>query len=326
MLHDHSNHGSTNRRLLLSALVFFVSFMIQGVGGFLTGSVGLISDSLENLNDAFVNTLGIGSLWVAHKHSPDHRLPYGLHRLEVINSLIVVILLIVFGFYIASEAIDRFQNPQPIQTEQVLLFALVGLTLNLLATRILVPQEADEVINNLNLKGAYLHALTDSITSFILIISMIVIRFTGWIWIDPLVALLILLIISRGVYVLLKDVLAILLHWSAFDHQEAINDIKKLPGIIDVQDLRSWKLCSHLAIATAHVVVRADRLDETEAYLEDIEYLLWAKYKVRHLTVHFETQIMADRHHHLFIHDHDSAGVEDPIHKGPHHHSHPHHH
>ncbi len=326
MLHLHSNHGLTLRRLWLSALIFFLSFLIQGLGGFLTGSIGLISDSLENLNDVFVNTLSMGSLWVAHKQSPDHRWPYGLHRLEVVNGLIVVILLGLFGFFVGSEALDRLQNPQPIQTGKVLLFALSGLILNLVATRILVPNEEDLAKNNLNLKGAYIHALLDSVTSIVLMISMVAIRFTGWTWIDPLVALLILGLIARGMFVLLKDILSILLHWAAFNHQEAIDDLKKLPGILDVQDMRSWKICSHLAVATAHVVIEAERLEETEAYLEDIEHLLWEKYKVRHLTIHFENQTMADRHHHLFIHNHDSAGVEDPIHKGPHLHSHPHQH
>jgi cobalt-zinc-cadmium efflux system protein len=159
MLHLHSNHGLTLRRLWMSALFFFLSFLIQGLGGFLTGSIGLISDSLENLNDVFVNTLSMGSLWVAHKQSPDHRWPYGLHRLEVVNGLIVVILLGLFGFFVGSEVLDRLQNPQPIQAGKVLLFALSGLILNLVATRILVPNEEDLAKNNLNLKGAYIHAL-----------------------------------------------------------------------------------------------------------------------------------------------------------------------
>ena len=326
MLNIHSNHGLTLRRLLLSALIFFLSFLIQGFGGFVTGSVGLISDSLENLNDVFVNSLSMGSLWVAHKQSPDHRWPYGLHRLEVLNGLVVVILLGLFGYFVGSEALARLQNPQPIQTGKVLLFALSGLILNLLATRVLVPNHEDLARNNLNLKGAYIHALLDSVTSVVLMISMLIIRGTGWTWIDPLVALFILALIARGMFILLKDILAILLHWAAFNHQAAIEDLKQLPGILDVQDMRSWKICSHLSVATAHVVIQAERLEETEAYLEDIEQLLWEKYKVRHLTIHFENQAMADRHHHLFIHNHDSAGVEDPIHKGPHLHLHPHQH
>lgn len=163
-------------------------------------------------------------------------------------------------FFVGSEALDRLQNPQPIQTGKVLLFALSGLILNLVATRILVPNEEDLAKNNLNLKSAYIHALLDSVTSIVLMISMVVIRFTGWTWIDPLVALLILSLIARGMFVLLKDILSILLHWAAFNHQEAIDDLKKLPGILDVQDMRSWKICSHLAVATAHVVIEAERL------------------------------------------------------------------
>ncbi|HJV21176.1 MAG TPA: cation diffusion facilitator family transporter, partial [Holophagaceae bacterium] len=321
MAHDHSHgghsHGPTTvGRLALSAGIFFVSFVVQGLGGLWTGSIGLVSDSLENLNDVLVNALGILSLWLANRREPNDRWAFGWHRLEVFNSLVGAGFLVALGGAVGWEALQRFRNPHPIQTGWVLMFSCTGLALNLLATFVLVPKDKDQLKKDANLRAAYLHAFADSLTSIALVISMVVIRMTGWRWVDPAIALVILLVIFRGVFLLLRDALGILMHEAAFDHEAAKAELRALPGVEGIEDLRSWKICSHLTIASAHVIVAAERLDETEHYLEDIEHLLWDRYDVRHLTVHFETAAMAERHHHRFIHQHEAAGCEDPIHHG----------
>ncbi|HJV37494.1 MAG TPA: cation transporter, partial [Geothrix sp.] len=91
MSDHHHHHGpSTTGRLAWSAGIFFASFVLQGLGGWWTGSIGLVSDSLENLNDVLVNSLGILSLWLANRRDPDDRWTFGWHRLEVFNSLVGV--------------------------------------------------------------------------------------------------------------------------------------------------------------------------------------------------------------------------------------------
>lgn len=324
--HGHDHGPTTTGRLAGSAVIFFTSFILQGLGGLWTGSLGLISDSLENLNDVLVNSLGILSLWLANRRDPDDRWAYGWHRLEVFNSLVGAAFLLALGGAVGWEAVHRFRHPQAIQTGWVLVFSGMGLVLNLLATYVLVPRDKGQLERDANLKAAYLHAFADSLTSVALVVSMVVIRLTGWRWVDPAIALGILAIILRGVLHLLRDALGILMHRAAFDHEAARADLLALPGILAVEDVRSWKVCSHLIVASAHVVVRAERLDETEPYLEDIEHLLAGRYGVRHLTVHFETEAMAARHHHRFVHRHEAMGCEDPIHHGDHRHEHPHSH
>lgn len=326
MDHDHDHGPTTAGRLAASAGIFFVSFVLQGLGGLWTGSIGLVSDSLENLNDVLVNLLGLLSLWLAHRQEPDDRWAFGWHRLEVFNSLVGAGFLVLLGGAVGWEALDRFRHPRTIQTGWVLLFSCLGLLLNVLATWALVRKDRGEIQRDANLRAAYLHAFADSLTSIALVASMLLIRFTGWRWVDPAIALVILAVILRGVVSLLKDALGILMHRAAFDHEAAKADLRTLPGVVGVEDLRSWKICSHLTIASAHVIVEAERLDETEAYLEDIDQLLWERYGVRHLTVHFETPCMAGRHHHRFIHQHEMAGCEDPVHKGEHRHEHGHRH
>lgn len=307
MMSDHHHHHgpSTTGRLAWSAGIFFASFILQGLGGWWTGSIGLVSDSLENLNDVLVNSLGILSLWLANRRDPDDRWTFGWHRLEVFNSLVGVGFLLFLAGAVGWEALARFRHPVPIQTGWVLVFSGIGLLLNIAATVVLVPRDRTLLERDANLRAAYLHAFADSLTSVSLVGSMILIRLTGWRWVDPAIALVILVVILRGAVLLLRDAVGILMHRAAFEHESVKAELMALPGILGVEDFRSWKMCSHLTIATAHIIVEADRLGDTEAHLERIERLLWDRHGVRHLTVHFETREMADHHHHRFIHQHE---------------------
>jgi len=304
--HGHDHGPTTAGRLASSAGIFFLSFLLQGLGGFWSGSVGLISDSLENLNDVLVNLLGLASLAIANRREPCDRYAFGFHRLEVINSLVGVGFLLALAAGVAVKAVDHLRHPQPILTGWVLLFALGGLVLNILATLVLVPKDRSQLERDSSLKAAYVHAFSDSLTSVGLVISMVVIRFTGWRWLDPAVAFAILLVILRGAWVLLKDAVAILMHKAAFNHDEARAELAGIGGVLGVNDLRSWKVCSHLTVATAHVVVAEERLDGTARILHDIEHLLEDHFGVRHVTIHFETEAMSSTHHHRFIHQHEA--------------------
>lgn len=305
-IHGHEHREPrTAWRLAWSAVIFGVSALLQAIGGFWTGSLGLISDSLENLNDVIVNLVGLTSLVVANRREPCDRFNYGWHRLEVFNTLFGAGMLLLLAGAVAREAFHRLRNPLPLQAGWVLIFALGGLALNLAATLALRPKHKEVLHRDANLKAAYTHAATDAITSLALVGSMLLIRFTGWWWVDPVIALVIVLVILRGAFGLLWDALSILMHRAAFDHALARQRLLELPGVLDVNDLRSWRVCSHLVVATAHVSVNEERLDETPPHLAAIERVLREEFDVRHLTVHFETPAMAEGHHHRFLHTHE---------------------
>jgi cobalt-zinc-cadmium efflux system protein len=310
----HAHGPSTAARLAWSAGIFAASALLQACGGLWTGSLGLVSDSLENLNDVLVNLMALTGLAIANRREPSDRYAYGWHRLEVFNTLAGGLMLLGLAAAVVVEAVQRFQHPRPIQTGWVLAFSGAGLVLNVAATLVLRPAAGSRQARDASLRAAYLHAFTDALTSVGLVASMLVIRFTGWAWVDPAIALVIVAVILRGAWSLLADAAGILMHRAAFDHDAARADLLKLPGVKAVDDLRSWKVCSHLTICTAHVAVAAERLQDTEPFLADIQRLLAESYEVRHLTVHFETEAMAARHHHRFDHQHE--GGED------HHHGH----
>ncbi|MCX6546873.1 MAG: cation diffusion facilitator family transporter [Acidobacteria bacterium] len=306
----HGHGPTTTGRLALSSLIFAGNFFVQGLGGLWTGSLGLVSDSLENLNDAVVNLLALGSIRVANRREPCDRWSYGWHRIEIFNTLLGVLLLLVLAGAVLVEAWSRLRHPHPIRLGWAIGFSALGLLLNLAATYVLVPAAGTGQERDLNLRSAYLHALGDSLANVAVMAGMVVIHFTGWRWVDPLLAAGIAALILRGAFLLLRDALGILMHRAAFDQEEAKGELLRLPGILGVEDLRSWRVCSHLSVCTAHIIVDAERLADTEAHHQAIEQLLATRYGVRHLTLHFETRAMADRHHHRFLHQHDQEASE----------------
>jgi len=305
----HTHGPTTTGRLALSSLIFGLNFLVQGLGGLWTGSLGLVSDSLENLNDAVVNLLALAGIRLANRREPCARWTYGWHRIEIFNTLLGVILLVVLAGAVLYEAWQRLRHPHPIQLGWAIAFSALGLLLNLAATFVLVPQGTGQE-RDLNLRSAYLHALGDSLANMAVMVGMVVIRLTGWHWVDPLLAAGIAALILRGAFLLLRDALDILMHRAAFDQEEAKRQLLLLPGILGVEDLRSWRVCSHLTVCSAHVIVETERLEDTEAHQHRIEHLLEDHFGVRHLTLHFETAAMAQRHLHRFRHEHESEGHE----------------
>jgi cobalt-zinc-cadmium efflux system protein len=307
---SHSHGPTTTGRLALSSLIFGANFLVQSIGGLWTGSLGLVSDSLENLNDAVVNLLALGSIRLANRREPCDRWTYGWHRIEIFNTLLGVLLLLVLAGAVLFEAWDRVRHPHPIKLGWAIGFACLGLLLNLAATFVLIPAKGTEQERDLNLRSAYLHALGDSLANVAVVLGMVVIRFTGWQWVDPLLAAGIAAVILRGAFLLLRDAVGILMHRAAFDQEVAKAELLGLPGIQGVEDLRSWRVCSHLTVCTAHVIVDAERLEDTEPHQHRIEHLMAERFGVRHLTLHFETRSMAERHQHRFVHEHEVDSQE----------------
>jgi cobalt-zinc-cadmium efflux system protein len=302
---SHSHGPTTTARLALSSLIFGLNFLVQSIGGLWTGSLGLVSDSLENLNDAVVNLLALGSIRLANRREPCDRWTYGWHRIEIFNTLLGVLLLLVLAGAVLLEAWDRVRNPHPIKLGWAIGFAFLGLVLNLAATFALIPSKGTSQERDLNLRSAYLHALGDSLANVAVVVGMVIIRFTGWQWVDPLLAAGIAAVILRGAFLLLRDAVGILMHRAAFDQEVAKAELLRIPGIHGVEDLRSWRVCSHLTVCTAHIIVDAERLEDTETHQHRIEHLMSERFDVRHLTLHFETRAMAERHQHRFMHEHE---------------------
>ncbi len=273
------------RKLLFAAIITSTIFLAELVGGLLFGSLSLIADSFHVILDVATLLFSFGAIRLAARDS-NEQYTYGYHRLEIFAALINGILLGIAIFYVVYEAIQRILSPISIIPGNVLIIASIGLGINLISIKLLGHQHEDDV----NVKSAYLHVLGDTLASVAIIIGMLFILFFSIYWIDPLVALIVVIILIRGTYRVLKASIQTLMHKSPIDTTEVMKWMKSQPKIKDVHDLHIWSLCSNVIILTCHVVIESRELYDACQAREKLEEGLWQRYKIQHSTIQTELQ------------------------------------
>jgi len=323
MGHDHNHAPSEIRheKPLWWALGLTGSFLVaEVIGAFVTGSLALLSDAAHMATD----TLGLMIALLAVRLSrrpPDARRTYGYARLEALGAVANGALLIAVGVYILWEAVQRFSTPRAVGETGMLVIATLGLIVNLIAMRLLRAGAGE----SLNVKGAYLEVWSDMLGSAAVIVGALAIRWTGWQWIDPAIAVLIGLWVLPRTWVLLREALNVLLEGvpKGVDLAAVRQALCAHPGVVDVHDLHVWALASSTPALTAHVVTAAavdnDRLRRA------IAAQLHERFEIDHVTLQFETDHCGDacavhgavpaKSHAGHAHDHDH-GVDAQGHHG----------
>ncbi|RLJ71169.1 cobalt-zinc-cadmium efflux system protein [Hydrogenivirga caldilitoris] len=265
------------------ALVFSFA-LVELVGGFLTNSLALLSDAGHMLTDSVSLLIALIAQLIVQR-ARGKRMTFGLYRLEVVAALMNGIFLIGLIGYIAYEAFQRFLNPEPVLGPQMLAIAGVGLLINLMAGYMLF-KSAEE---NINIKAAFLHVVTDTLGSIAAIIAGIAVSLWKFYLADPILSVAISLLILPGAYTVIKDSLNVLLELvpSAIDPEEIEEEIRKLPGIIDVHDLHVWSITSGNVVLTAHVVV--SNIEACNDVLKSIEEVA-SRYGINHTTIQVERE------------------------------------
>lgn len=287
MGHDHSHAPSEIRHEtpLWWALALTATFLVaEVIGAFVSNSLALLSDAAHMATD----TLGLMIALVAVRLSrrpADARRTYGYVRLEALGALVNGALLFGVGAYILWEAAQRFRAPQDISSNGMLLIAGLGLVINLIAMKLLHAGSGE----SLNVKGAYLEVWSDMLGSVAVIIGALLIRWTGWQWIDPVLAVLIGLWVLPRTWVLLREAINVLLEGvpKGIDLAQVQQALTSHPGVEDVHDLHVWALASSTRALTAHVVVGEtidrDRLRQT------LGELLHDRFDIAHVTLQVES-------------------------------------
>ncbi|WP_121343702.1 CDF family zinc transporter CzcD, partial [Pseudomonas aeruginosa] len=232
--HEHS-FAQTNSTRLKWALLLTGSFLVAEVGGgILTGSLALISDAAHMLTDAVALAIALAAINIARRPTND-RLTYGYHRFEILAAAFNAFLLFGVAFYILYAAYERLNQPAEIQSVGMLVIAVLGLLVNLASMRLLAPAQG----NSLNVKGAYLEVWSDMLGSLGVIVAAIVIRFTGWAWVDSLVAVLIGFWVLPRTWILLRESLHVLLEGVPKEIQlaELREALLGIPGVTGLHDL-----------------------------------------------------------------------------------------
>ena len=272
------------RILLIGLFLISLFAVIEFVGGLITNSLALLSDAGHMITDATSLLIAVVAQVLVVK-SKGKKSTYGLYRLEVFAALFNSLFLFALIGYIAYEAVNRFLEPQPVKGAQMLVIAFAGLIINLIVGYMLYKNSED----NINVKAAFLHVVTDTLGSVAAILSGLAIIFFELYVADPILSVAICLLIIPGAYSVLKNSVRILLEIAPahLDMEEITQDIKSIKGVKDVHDLHIWAITHGNVILTAHVVV--EDLGFCNDILNEISSLA-QKYGIAHTTVQLERE------------------------------------
>lgn len=296
--HSHAMVTEKNAKKLTIALVLTTSFLIvELIAALITQSLALLSDAAHMFTDAAALAIALLAIKIG-KLPADNKRTFGYQRFEILAALFNALMLFAVAIYIVYEAYQRFNQPAEIQTMGMLIVASLGLIVNLISMRILFSSSQE----SLNVKGAYLEVLSDALGSVGVIIAAIVIYFTGWMWIDTVIAVLIGFWVLPRTWLLLKQSIHILLEGvpEEIDIERLHTDLLALEGVEEIHQLKVWAISSkniHLAV---HLY--APNADPQKIYQEAL-HLLQYTYAINQSTLQIE-QFNCNVGHDHAAHDH----------------------
>ncbi|NJE48986.1 cation diffusion facilitator family transporter [Thermococcus sp. 9N3] len=280
MGHEHG-HG-LKRNLAISIVLNLTITIAEVIGGLISGSLALLSDSLHNFSDSMSLLASYFALKIAER-KPNEKYTFGYKRAEILVAFINSAVLIGVSLFLVVEAYRRFRNPQPIDTAIMLPMALVGLIANLLSVFLL-----HEHAHGLNVRSAYLHLLSDTLSSVAVVIGGLLIRFYGVEWVDPLVTVLIALYILREAYEVLRESVDVLMEASPeLDLEEIKAELESIPGVKNAHHFHAWRVGEGGIHFECHLSVEDMPLSEAQRIIDEAEKRL-RKFGVTHVTVQLE--------------------------------------
>jgi cobalt-zinc-cadmium efflux system protein len=307
-LHDH-DHGHAHaqgpdearghthrdgvRRLWIALVLTGVFLVAEVVGGLLSNSLALLADAGHMLTDVGALGLSLFVAWFSRRPETDRR-TYGYLRLEILAAFINGATLLLLSAWILFEAIVRFRTPEPISGGLMLVVAVLGLLVNVAAAWTLHPSQGGSI----NIRGAYLHVLSDLLGSVGTVTAALLVQYTGWLTADPIASVFVTLLIIRAAWRLVRESVDVLLESTpAHISLGAVREqLEAIPGIESVHDLHVWTVTSNHIAMSAHAIVR-----EPDRQQHVLEHVLDAMrlFGIHHVTIQLERQEMYEREVHL---------------------------
>ena len=292
MVHSHSHshshsHRSNKKVLLVSLLILSLFMVVEVIGGIKTKSLALISDAGHMLSDSASLLIALLALNFGRR-KPTESYTYGFKRFEILAATLNGVTLLLVAGYIVYEAIGRLVDPPSIEASGMLYIAIGGLLVNLLVAYIMV--RGGDVKQNLNMRGAYQHVLSDLLGSLAAVAAALLIMGWGWQWADPLCSLLVALLILRSGYLITKDAVHVLME--GVPKGVELNKIRAAllghPQVEQLHHLHVWSLSSGLNSLSVHVVVKENKsLRELQVLRAELEAKL-IQLEIEHTTLQFE--------------------------------------
>lgn len=286
--HGHAHgHAHGSQRRLAVVLVLVAGYMVaEAVGGWIAGSLALLADAGHMLSDVGALALALFAAWIGRRPANARR-TYGYHRTEILAALANASTLIAISLFIFVEAFQRLNDPQPVQGALVMWIAVGGLAVNLIGMWVLHGGRGE----NLNVRGAWLHMLTDALGSVGAIAGGAAVWAFGWFWADPAVSVLIGALVIYASWGLLKESVSVLLEGTPthIDLDEVRAAMLQVDDVEAVHDLHVWTITSGMEAMSGHVIVgeRHERRPSSDI-LADLHRLLHDRFGLHHLTIQLE--------------------------------------
>ena len=291
--HGHDHTAGANAKMLTIALLLTGIFLVaEVVGAFVFNSLALLSDAGHMLTDVAALVIALMAIRVGQK-APDDKRTFGYRRFEILAAAFNALMLFAVAIYVLVEAVQRFREPEPVGSTGMLIVAVRGLAVNLIAMRLLTAGKD----KSLNVKGAYLEVWADMLGSIGVIAGALVIRLTGWTVVDPIVAVGIGLWVLPRTWVLLRDTTNVLLEGvpGGLKLGEVRTAISQVAGVAGVHDLHVWSMATDDASLSVHIeIAEPSKSDTVRA---EVQAMLMHKYKIEHVTIQTETERCTDGNH-----------------------------
>jgi cobalt-zinc-cadmium efflux system protein len=298
--HGHTHHGhdhqhANNKKSLTIALFITVGILLlELIGGILTNSLALLSDSGHMLSDAGSLALSLIAMWFAQR-PPSPRKTFGYYRFEILAALFNGLTLFVAAGLIVWEALDRLSNPPSINSQTMILIASIGLIANLISAWVLMHK--GDVKENVNLRSAYLHVLGDALGSVGAIVAGLLMMWFSWYIADPVISVIVAVLILKSAWRVFSHSLHILMEGTPItvDKSKVEEVLTKIPGVINVHDLHIWTITSGLDSLTCHLLVeeKANPQGILKTAVERIE----EHFSIQHTTIQIETSDFQHANH-----------------------------
>jgi cobalt-zinc-cadmium efflux system protein len=290
--HHHHHHPAAPEngkkgdfRLLMTIFLNLLITVAEVVGGVLSGSLALLSDALHNFSD----TASLGISYAARRISrqdANKRKTFGYRRAEIIGAFFNLVTLVLVAFYLIKEGAERLLSPVPIDGAVMLWVAVVGLAANLLTALLLWRDAA----GSLNIRSAFLHIVTDAVSSVGVVLGGVLVLLYDFYLIDPILTIGLSLYILYHSYKMLRETVDILMESapSHLDLNRITRDIQRIDRVRNMHHLHVWQLDESNTALEAHIVIDKDDLERMEAIKHTIKAELAHHFGITHTTLEFE--------------------------------------